>query len=309
VVRRDGRATPARLHLVDGTFELFRAHSSKRPQHTAPGGWQAKATVGVVAAMIALLHDETEEVTHLAVAFDNPLRSFRNDLYAGYKTDEGVPAELSAQLGPVEDGVRALGVVVWSMDRWEAGDALATAAARFRDQFEEVRILTPDKDLGQSLRPGSRGRGRVVQVDRLRSRMIDAVSLLEIRGVDPASVPDLLALVGDTDDGIPGLEGLGEKTAAALLRRYGHIEDIPDDPVKWEAVVRGAARIAGTLRDNREAALFYRRLATLVEDVPLPEKKPDDLRFRGVPRAAFSDWCDRVGVPTLRSRPTRWAPP
>src|SRR6202012_5058676 len=130
-----------RLHLVDGTFELFRAHFSKRPGHQAPGGWDAKATVGVAASVLALLHHQDEAGTHLAVAFDNPTRSFRNDLFAGYKTDEGVPPELLAQFGPVEAAMRALGVVVWSMDRWEADDALATGAARFRDRFEQVRIL------------------------------------------------------------------------------------------------------------------------------------------------------------------------
>ena len=295
----------SRLHLVDGTFELFRAHFSKRPDHLAPGpdgGWQAKATVGVAAAMIALLHDESEAVTHLAVAFDNPIRSFRNDLFAGYKTDEGVPPELLAQFGPVEEAVRALGVVVWSMDRWEADDALATAAARFRDRFDQVRILTPDKDLGQSLRGQS-----VVQVDRIRAREIDAATLLADKGVAPESIPDLLALVGDTADGIPGLPGIGEKTAATLLRRYVHIEDIPDDAAHWDVTVRGAAKIAATLREHRDAAQLYRTLATLVDDVPLPQTRPDELLFRGVPRAAFAAWCERLGVTTLRSRPTRWA--
>jgi 5'-3' exonuclease len=291
-----------RLHLVDGTFELFRAHFSKRPGHVTPEGHEAKATVGVAAAMIALLHDEAEAVTHLAVAFDNPIRSFRNDLFDGYKTDDGVPPELLAQFGPVEDAVRALGIVVWSMDRWEADDALATAAARFRDRFDQVRILTPDKDLGQSLRGRS-----VVQVDRIRAREIDAATLLADKGVAPESIPDLLALVGDTADGIPGLPGIGEKTAATLLRRYVHIEAIPEDAARWDVAVRGAPKIAATLRESREAALLYRTLATLVEDVPLPQQAPDDLRFRGVPRAAFSAWCDRLGVTTLRNRPVRWA--
>jgi 5'-3' exonuclease len=302
-----------RLHLVDGTFELFRAHFSKRPNHVAPDGREAKATVGVAASMLALLHDETEAVTHIAVAFDNPVRSFRNDLFSGYKTEEGVPPELLAQFDPVEEAVRALGVVVWSMNRWEADDALATAAARFRDRFQQVRILTPDKDLGQSLRPPTMGAeppnplARVVQVDRLRQREIDVAALLAQRGVEPESIPDLLALVGDTADGIPGLPGLGEKTAATLLRRYRHIEAIPGDAARWDVQVRGADRIAATLREHREEALLYRTLATLVEDVPLPQKEPDDLRFRGVPRAAFTAWCDRLGATTLKTRPTRWA--
>jgi 5'-3' exonuclease len=290
-----------RLHLVDGTFELYRAHFSKRPGHTAPGGWDAKATVGVASAMLALLQEEAEAVTHLAVAFDNPIRSFRNDLFAGYKSDEGVPPELHAQFDTVEEALRALGITVWSMNRWEADDALATAAARFCDRFDQVRILTPDKDLGQALR-GT----KVVQVDRIRQREIDEAALLEARGITPPSIPDLLALVGDTADGIPGLPGIGEKTAATLLRRYVHLEAIPEDAARWEVDVRGAAKVAATLRSHREEALLYRTLATLVLDVPLPEKETDDLRFRGVPREAFLAWCDRLGVTSLRTRPTRW---
>src|SRR5271154_5634149 len=157
-----------RLHVVDGTYELFRAHFSKRPDHVAPDGTPAKATVGLVYSMLQLLSDPSEKVTHLAVAFDNPIRSFRNDLFAGYKTEAGVPEELLAQFDLAEAAVRAIGVVVWSMDRWEADDALATAAARWRDDVEQVRIMTPDKDLGQCL-VGQ----RVVLVDRLRDAVID----------------------------------------------------------------------------------------------------------------------------------------
>jgi len=296
-----GPVAKPRLHLVDGTLELFRAHFSRRPAHSAPGGLEAKATIGVAASILALLHDETEAVTHLGVAFGNPLRSFRHELFAGYKTDEGVPAEVRAQLGPVEEAVRALGVVVWSVDRWEADDALATAAARFRDGFSQVRILTPDKDLGQSLRGRS-----VVQVDRLRQKEIDAASVLLSKGVEPSSLPDLVALLGDAEDGIPGLPGIGEKTAATLLRRYHHLDAIPDDPARWDVEVRGATKIAATLRAERPAALLYRTLATLVEDVPLPQTVAAELRFAGVPRAAFTAWCDRMGVPGLKTRPTRW---
>lgn len=291
-----------RLHLVDGTFELFRAHFAKRPGHKSPSGQDVKAAVGVAASMLALLADPDEAVTHLAVAFDNPIRSFRNDLFAGYKTDEGVLPELLAQFDLVEEAVRSLGIVVWSMDRWEADDALATAATRFKDRFDQIRILTPDKDLGQVLE----GK-RVVQVDRIRAREIDEAALLEARGVGPASVPDLLALVGDTADGIPGLPGIGEKTASTLLKRWVHFDQIPDDPARWEVEVRGAAKVAAALREHREEAKLYRTLATLVLDVPLPQQEPDELRFRGVPREAFLGWCDRLGVTTLKSRPTRWA--
>ena len=263
-----------RLHLVDGTFELFRAHFSKRPARLSPDGRDVKATLGLSDSLRALLRDPREAVTHVAVAFDNPVRSFRNDLFAGYKTEEGVPPGLLAQFDAAEDAVRALGVTVWSMREFEADDALATAAARFRDRVEQVRILTPDKDLGQCLS----GR-RVVQVDRVRGREIDEEALRARRGVGPESIPDLLALVGDDADGIPGLPGFGERTAAALLARHLHLESIPDDPALWPADIRGATRLAGTLAAGREAATLYRRLATLVLDVPLAESL-EDLRWQ-----------------------------
>jgi 5'-3' exonuclease len=261
-----------RLHLVDGTFELFRAHFSKRPARLSPDGRDVKATHGLAESMRALLRDPAEAVTHVAVAFDNPIRSFRNDLFAGYKTEEGVPPELLAQFDGAEEAVRALGLTVWSMRDFEADDALATAAARFRDQVEQVRILTPDKDLGQCIS----GR-RVVQVDRIRGVEIDEEALRVRRGVGPGSIPDLLALVGDTADGIPGLPGFGARTAAALLARHVHLESIPSDGASWPAGIRGATRLAATLASEREAALLYRRLATLVRDVPIGESL-DDLR-------------------------------
>jgi 5'-3' exonuclease len=291
----------ARLHLIDGTYELFRAHFSKRPGHTTPDGREAKATAGLVASLLALLHDNTEAVSHVAIAFDNPIRSFRNDLFAGYKTDEGVPVELHAQFDVAETASRALGLVVWSMDRWEADDALATAAARFQRDFEQIRILTPDKDLGQCLR----GRA-VLQVDRVREREIDEDALRAARGVAPRSIPDLLALTGDTADGIPGLPGIGEKTAATLLAQYEHIEAIPADPAAWTVKVRGAEKIAATLAERRDDALLYRRLATLVEDVPLPEATCN-LSFRGVPRKAYEAFCTELGLTALKARPRRWA--
>ncbi len=300
-----GRPSPRRLHLVDGTFELFRAHYSKRPGHRAPSGLEAKATVGLAGSLLALLLDPREAVTHLAVAFDNPIRSFRNDLWPGYKTEEGVPPELLGQLDHAEEAARALGATVWSMREFEADDALATAAARFRGQVDQVRILTPDKDLGQCLS----GR-RVVQVDRIRGREIDEEALLARRGIRPGSMPDWLALVGDDADGIPGLPGFGEKTASALLGRYLHLEQIPADPARWPAGIRGAGQLARSLEAGREAALLYRRLATLVSDVPLRESL-EDLRWRGIPRARFEKWCDALGAPALLATPgsgrTHWA--
>jgi 5'-3' exonuclease len=282
-----------RVHLVDGTFELFRAHFSKRPGHLSPSGREAKATVGLAASLLALLRDAREGVTHVAAAFDNPISSFRNGLFPGYKTDVGVPAELLAQFDVAEDAARALGVTVWSMREFEADDALATGALRFRDVAEQVRILTPDKDLGQCLS----GR-RVVQVDRVRDREIDEAGLLARRGIRPESVPDFLALVGDDADGIPGLPGFGAKTASALLARHVHLEAIPPDPALWPSGIRGAAQLCGVLESGRDAALLYRRLATLVTDVALPDSL-EDLRWVGVPRERFESWCAELGAERL----------
>jgi 5'-3' exonuclease len=279
-----------RLHLVDGTYELFRAHFSKRPMQADSSGRDAKATLGVVWSMLSLLQDPEEQVTHIAIAFDNPIRSFRNDLFAGYKTEEGVPSDLLAQFGPVEVAMRALGIVVWSMDEWEADDALATAASRFWQVVEQVRILTPDKDLGQCLRGD-----RIVQVDRMRGRMIDEDALLAARGIAPGSVPDYLALVGDAADGIPGVPGFGKKTAAALLREYGRLENIPVRAAGWKPVLRGASSLAASLSANLESAYLYRLLATLVQTVPLQESL-EDLRWTGVPRARFEAWSQSIGA-------------
>jgi 5'-3' exonuclease len=290
-----------RLHLVDGTYELFRAHFSKRPARTDPAGVDVKATVGVVSALLRLLDDPDEAPTHLGVAFDNPIESFRNEVFPAYKDSSGVDPDLLAQFDRVEQAVTALGVHVWSMDRHEADDAMAAAAVRFADQVEQVRILTPDKDLGQVVRDQ-----RVVQVDRMREKVIDAEGVRAKLGVPPRSVPDLLALVGDTADGIPGLPGFGAKTAAALLDRYGHLEAIPADPSAWDVEVRGPARLAATLADRADDVRLYRDLATLVTDLDLGVDL-DDLAWQGVPRERFLAWCDEVGADTLRERPTRWA--
>jgi 5'-3' exonuclease len=292
---------PARLHLVDGTYELYRAHYAKRPDHRDPSGADRKATVGLVSSLLALLHEAEEAVTHLAVAFDNPIASFRNDLFDAYKSDEGVPPELREQFDPVEEAVRALGVTVWSMREHEADDALATGARTFAGQVGQVRIMTPDKDLGQCLRGD-----RVVQIDRRQRKLTDEAAFRAARGFAPGSMPDFLALTGDTADGIPGLSGFGEKSAGMLLGVYPHLEDIPDDPAAWTVRPRRAEELAATLAAHREEAALYRTLATLVDTVPLKESL-EDLRFRGVPRAAFESWCDAVGTDTLRTAPRRWA--
>ena len=289
-----------RLHLVDGTFELFRAHYSKRPARTAPDGMDVKAAVGVVSSLLGLLDDPQERVTHLAVAFDNPIESFRNALFAGYKSGEGMDEAIVRQFDLVEEGVAALGVTVWSMRRFEADDALATAALRWRDQVAEVRLLTPDKDLGQCVTGN-----RVVLVDRVRRRVIDENGVIARHGCPPASVPDWLALVGDSADGIPGVPGFGAKTAGKLLARYGTVEAIPAAAATWEVTVRGAVRLAATLKAMRREVALYKKLATLVDDVPLAESLAD-LRWRGASRPRFERFAKTVGG--LPMRPRRWRP-
>lgn len=258
-----------RVHLVDGTYELFRAHFSKRPPRRDAAGKDIKAAWGVKQSMEALLKDRAEAVTHLAIAFDNPIRSFRNALFAGYKTEEGVPPELLAQFDDVERLVADLGLTVWSMKDFEADDALATGAAVFakNKRVDQVRILTPDKDLGQCLLGE-----RVVQVDRMRERTITEDSFRADKGFSPHSIPDYLALVGDSADGIPGIDGWGEKGTAAVLSVYPHLEDIPDDESVWKVIPRGAARLAENLRTHRKEATLYRTLATVRTDAPIDTK-------------------------------------
>lgn len=291
-----------RVHLVDGTYELFRAHFSKRPPHTSPRGKDLKATVGVVSSLLNLLVDADERVTHLAVAFDNPITSFRNRLFDGYKSDAGVPPELRAQFDDVEAAVAALGVVVWRMVDFEADDALATAAVRFAKdpRVDQVRILTPDKDLGQVLQGE-----RVVQVDRVRQKLVTEATLWRDKHLRPPSVPDFLALVGDTADGIPGLDGWGEKSTADVLAVYPHLEDIPPSVADWQVKPRGAEKLAASFARGRDAATLYRTLATLRLDVPLAEPL-DALEWQGAPQKQYLAWCDAVGSESMKARPPRW---
>jgi 5'-3' exonuclease len=290
-----------RLHLVDGTYELFRAHFSPRPGHVDPSGRDRKATTGLVSSLLALLSDAKERVTHLAVAFDNPIRSFRNDLFDGYKTEDGVPRELLEQFTPAEEATAACGIVVWSMRDFEADDAMATGAARFSDAVQQVRLLTPDKDLGQCVR-GT----RVVQVDRMRAKELDEAAVTALRGVPPIRIPDWLALVGDDADGIPGLPGFGEKGAAAVLRAFGPLEKIPNDARLWPKDLRGRERLAAVWAEQRLDAFLYRTLATLRLDAPVSASLAE-LEYQGVPRERFLAWCDAVGATTLKQRAPRWA--
>jgi 5'-3' exonuclease len=289
-----------RLHLIDGTFELFRAHFSMRPSHTAPDGTDKKATLGVVQSLLWLLDDSTENVTHLAVAFDNPIVCFRNKLFDGYKTDAGIPPELRSQFDAVEEAVAALGVTVWRMKEFEADDALATAAFQFSNQVEQVRILTPDKDLGQML-----SGNKIVQVDRIRKKEITEHTLFADKQLKPHQIPDFLGLVGDTADGIPGLDGWGEKSAATVLGTYDSIEKIPDSVGQWSVKPRGAEKLSAVLARERSAAMLYKKLATLRTDVPLKETL-DQLKYVGTPKETFEKWAQKIGSESVVTRVKQW---
>jgi 5'-3' exonuclease len=274
-----------RIHLVDATYELFRHYFA------VPG--KLGAVRGVLSTLLQLLR---EGATHVGGATDTVIRSFRNDLYAGYKTEEGVPADLLAQFPLVEEGMRALGVVVWGMVEFEADDALATAAARFAPEAERVYICTPDKDLAQCVG------GNVVLLDRRNRREYDVAGVTAKFGVGPASIPDYLALVGDSADGYPGIPGFGPKTAALVLGAYGTIEQIPAGG--WRVAVRGADRLSATLAERRDEALLYKRLATLRRDAPVGETLAD-LEWRGA-RPELVDFCARLGIEDVVPRVHKW---
>ncbi len=285
------------IHLLDATYELFRAHFG-RPPRAGIDGEPVGATLGVLESVLSLLREDG--VTHLGCATDHVIRSWRNERYAGYKTDEGMPPELLGQFGLVEEGLRALGVVVWPMIEFEADDGLAAAAARFADDpaVERVVILSPDKDMAQCVRED----GRVVTFDRRQGRFYDADGVEGKFGVRPASMPDYLALVGDSADGFPGLPGWGARSAATVLSRYPHLEEIPDSANAWDLKVRAAASLARTLAEGREEALLYRELATLRTDAPIPQTDPEQLRWRGLDRVAFEAMALRLRAPRLLER-------
>jgi 5'-3' exonuclease len=290
-----------KVHLVDGTYELFRAHFGAPPA-VAPDGSPVGAVRGLVRTLLALL--ASPEVTHVACAFDHVIESFRNDLFAGYKTSEGVPADLLAQFGLAEEATRALGIVAWPMVEMEADDALATAAARFADaaEVEQVVICSPDKDLAQCVRGE-----KVVCLDRRQRKLLDEAGVRAKFGVRPDSMPDWLALVGDTADGYPGVPRWGEKSAAAVLSVYRRLEKIPEYERQWEVEVRGAAALGASLREHRDAAALYRVLATLRRDAPLPEDL-GDLRWQGARRDELTALCARIGEDEVVPRMPLWRP-
>lgn len=273
------------VHLVDGTYELFR-HFYAVPPRQDTTGQEIGATRGVVDNMLRLLESGA---THIGVATDHVIDSFRNELYDGYKTDSGIDPALRSQFTLLEAALYELGVAVWPMVEYEADDALAAAAdVALRAGVKKIAILTPDKDLAQCVRDP-----HVVQIDRRRETVADEAAVRAKFGVPPSLIPDYLALVGDSADGFPGVTGFGPKSAAAVLNRYGSLDAIPTDPARWDVPgLRGQARLAGALSASRDDAVLFRRLATLVTDGP-DVGVPDDWRWTG-PRPGFAQWADRL---------------
>ena len=277
------------VFLVDGTYELFR-HFYAVPRMTSVDGIEIGAVRGVVGSLLGLLE---EEVTHIGVATDHVVESFRNELWPDYKTSEGLDPDVLGQFEPLEDALEALGLVVWKTVKYEADDALASAAVRAAadERVEQVFVCTPDKDLAQVV-DGS----RIVQFDRRSGTIRHEDGVREKFGIGPRSIPDYLALMGDSADGFPGVKGWGAKSAATVLARYSHLEDIPDDASSWKDVrVRGASRLAGALAGAREEAALFRDLATLRTTLPV-FGEVDELRWKG-PEPRFFDVCARFNAP------------
>lgn len=283
------------IHLIDGTYELFRCYFGA-PSHKNSEGREVGAARALVRSFAAWLR--SGEVTHTACAFDHVIESFRNNLFAGYKTGEGVDPELMAQFQLAEDATAALGIVVWSMTDFEADDAIATGAGRYgkAKTVEQVRLCSPDKDLAQCV-VGD----RIVLWDRKHKTALNETAVIEKFGVTPSQIPDLLALVGDTADGIPGIPRWGMKSAAAVLRAHGALEKIPKSTEDWKLKIRGAEALAESLNQNRKVALLYRRLAELRFDVPLKEKI-SDLEWKGADKKALERISKEVDDKDLLTR-------
>ncbi len=294
---------PMKLHLVDATFELFRAYYSRPPRH-APDGRPVNAVQGLIDSMLSLLREP--DVSHIGAATDHVIESWRNDLFLGYKSSAGVDPDLLSQFDDAERALEALGMPVWAMIEDEADDAIAAAIDRFGadPRVEQVIICSVDKDLGQLVE----GK-RIVLRDRMRGITYDEAGIVAKFGIEPKSIPDYLALVGDSSDGFPGLPGWGAKSAAAVLARWKHLETIPASALEWDLPLRNASRLAATLEQQRADAILYRRLATLNRDADIDGPTPtlDDLAWRGVPRDRFVALCDELGFDTVRERVHRWA--
>ena len=288
-----------KLYLIDGTYELFRAHFGAPPR-SAPGGRPIGAVTGLVQSLLLLLREERPDF--IACAFDHVVESFRNDLFDGYKTGDGVPEDLFAQFGLAETAARSLGITVWPMVEFEADDAIASATAKWKDDpnLEKIVICSVDKDL-MNLVDSS----RVVLWDRRRNLTYTEAEVVERFGVSPSSIPDYLALVGDSADGIPGVPRWGAKGTATVLSEYGRMEDIPESYDDWTITVRGGKTLAQNLSANRENALLYKTLATLRMDAPVSESL-QAVRWEGVPQREYLDLCDDLGLERLKDLPHRW---
>jgi 5'-3' exonuclease len=287
------------VHLIDGTYELFRYFFAV-PSSKDESGEEIGAVRGVLASVLSMIE---AGATHLGVATDHVVESFRNDLYAGYKTAEGVPPELLSQFPILEEALQSMGVVVWPEIYFEADDALASAAAKAAkdDRVHQIFICTPDKDLGQSVQ-GT----RVVQLDRRRDIVRDEAGVVAKFGVKPESIPDYLAVVGDSADGYPGIAGWGAKASGLVLSQFPHLEEIPKDWHDWPPSIRGGRRLSEALFSNWDEALLFRTLATLRLDAPM-FNNVDDLRWTG-PRAGFEELCRRIKAPELLRRATTKSP-
>jgi 5'-3' exonuclease len=294
-----------RLHLVDATYELFRAHYAPRPPTLGREGLNLSGVAGVVDQMLFLLRQEG--ATHVGCATDQVIESFRNEMFPGYKSSIGMPPGLLAQLPIVEAALRALGLVVWPMVEFEADDAIAAACMKFKDDpgVEQVVVCTPDKDMAQ-LVDGE----RVVLLDRRRRITYDEPAVHVKWGVAPAAIPDWLALVGDSSDGYPGLPGWGAKSAAAVLARYGSLEDIPVKASAWDVKsLRGAPVLAATLRDRWDEVQLYRslaRLRTAEDGVEIPQRSVEELRWRGTPRDGWQAFTEKWALQQYAGRPHLW---
>ena len=288
------------VYLVDGTYELFRAYFAI-PKLESPDGQPVGAVRGLVQSLLSLLREN--QVTHIGCAFDSVIRSFRNEMFPGYKTGDGTPPDLLEQFPLAEQAVAAMGIRVWPMVEYEADDAIATAVARLQGEASVHRIVicSPDKDLCQ-LVEGE----RVVCLDRRRGEILDEDGVADKFGVPPESIPDFLALTGDSADGIPGLARWGAKTSAAVLDQYGHLEDIPTDG-PWDVAVRGMTALQSILSEDFDDALLYRDLATLRRNVPISSAL-SDVRWDGVHRGPYEALCEDLGFGRLASAPHRWAP-
>ena len=293
------------VHLVDATYELFRAHYAPRPDVRGRDGIILSGVSGLCDQLLYLLREEG--ATHVGCATDRVIESFRNELYPGYKSSAGMPTELLSQFPIAEAAIEALGLALWPMVEWEADDAIAAAAERFAGDpgVERILICTPDKDMAQLVDDS-----RVVLWDRRRNLTYDDAGVRAKWGVAPASIPDWLALVGDSSDGFPGLPGWGAKSAAAVLAVYASLEGIPPRASHWEVPsLRGAPVLAATLRDHWDDAILYRslaRLRTAADGVEIPQSSADELRWDGAPRDRWEEFCDGWGLGRLRSRPHRW---